>query len=137
MAATLLALKDARSGPCGKHSGVLTTDLDQLIGRRLEGFRMIGVGSTDTGLFLARTARRPGRGGPGSAHPHQHPGWSGRGASFFQLPSRWIGLLPRCSPTGPRSWPSRAHPSRSNWRRGSFWIAWWAGTIRRIPSPPG
>jgi 2-keto-3-deoxy-L-rhamnonate aldolase RhmA/quercetin dioxygenase-like cupin family protein len=50
VAAQLLAIKDTiRAG--GKHCGIITTGPENLIERRQQGFRMLGLGS-DTGLLL-------------------------------------------------------------------------------------
>src|ERR1041385_2308808 len=50
VAAQLLAIKDKLRAHC-KHCGVMATSHENLVERRQQGFRMIGVGS-DTGLFL-------------------------------------------------------------------------------------
>jgi 2-keto-3-deoxy-L-rhamnonate aldolase RhmA len=50
VAKELLAIKDAVRAH-GKHCGVMATNQENLIERRLQGFRMLGLG-TDAGLFL-------------------------------------------------------------------------------------
>jgi 2-keto-3-deoxy-L-rhamnonate aldolase RhmA/quercetin dioxygenase-like cupin family protein len=50
VAAQLLAIKDKLRAR-GKHCGVMATSLENLIERRQQGFRMLGLGS-DTGLLL-------------------------------------------------------------------------------------
>jgi 2-keto-3-deoxy-L-rhamnonate aldolase RhmA/quercetin dioxygenase-like cupin family protein len=50
VAAQLLAIKDMLRAQ-GKHCGIMSTSLENLIERRQQGFRMLGVGS-DTGLLL-------------------------------------------------------------------------------------
>ena len=50
MAGQILQLKDAIRN-AGKHCGLLTTGIEDLLARREQGFRMLGLGS-DTGLFL-------------------------------------------------------------------------------------
>ncbi len=50
VAAELLAIKDTLRAH-GKHCGIITTSHDNLIERRLQGFRMLGLGS-DSGLLL-------------------------------------------------------------------------------------
>lgn len=46
----LLAIKDTLRAH-GKHCGIMTTSHENLIERRLQGFRVLGLG-TDSGLFL-------------------------------------------------------------------------------------
>ena len=50
VAAELLALKDTLRAH-GKHCGIMTTSHENLLQRREQGFRMLGLGS-DTGLLL-------------------------------------------------------------------------------------
>ncbi len=50
VAAQILQLKDIIRA-AGKHCGLLTTSTENLLARRDQGFRMLGLG-TDTGLFL-------------------------------------------------------------------------------------
>lgn len=50
VAEQILQLKDTIRA-AGKHCGLLTTSTDNLLARREQGFRMIGIGA-DTGLFL-------------------------------------------------------------------------------------
>jgi len=50
VAEQLLAIKDKLRAH-GKHCGVMSTNLENLVERRQQGFRMLGLGS-DTGLFL-------------------------------------------------------------------------------------
>lgn len=50
VAAQLLAIKETLRAQ-GKHCGIMSTSHENLIERRLQGFRMLGLGS-DTGLFL-------------------------------------------------------------------------------------
>ena len=50
VAAELLAIKDTLRAH-GKHCGIISTSVENLIERRQQGFRMLGVGS-DTGLLL-------------------------------------------------------------------------------------
>jgi len=50
VAKELLAVKDTVRA-CGKHCGIMATSQENLIERRLQGFRMLGLG-TDSGLFL-------------------------------------------------------------------------------------
>jgi 2-keto-3-deoxy-L-rhamnonate aldolase RhmA len=56
VAKELLAIKDTLRAH-GKHCGIMATSHENLIERRLQGFRMLGVGS-DSGLFYAAFTRR-------------------------------------------------------------------------------
>lgn len=50
VAEQILQLKETIRA-AGKHAGLMTTSIDNLVQRRDEGFRMMGIGS-DTGLML-------------------------------------------------------------------------------------
>ncbi len=50
VAAELLGLKD-KLRACGKHCGIIGTSADNLVKRREQGFRMLGIGA-DAGLLL-------------------------------------------------------------------------------------